>query len=657
MKRRDFVKAATGLVTAAIWPRAARTDEAHRDHGRLHLGLAGLGCGNGSLALIDWYPCRDVGGTKITRLNGGVLTGRAIWEAGIYLDPATAELVRPVPDDLVDISYYFYLSPLRPGALNTARLRWHVAWEGKAECRIGLLGPGSSVNIDDRAGHGTFAFGSGGGGNTLVTFAIRDRSDPPRNIRIWQDRYDANFRRGERFNPDWLNQVRQFDCLRVMDWMVTNQSALIEFADLADLDYRIWGAPKSAATGPRGGTPLAIIAELANLTGCRIHFCLPHQASDTCIAAIASFFRDHTDVELTYEYSNECWNFQFPQTGYCLQQGEKLWGDRDGARFAKWYGYRAAQCMAIIREVYRDPTRWRGALATQTVNPGVTQAALAGVASFLDQERRSGARLSVTDLFKSLYVTGYFGDVQQAKAISGITRSTLAVATAPRHGFVNGQRLKLFVGAGMTALNDTYVTVAEAAPDSFVLEGIDTSRMAPWASGNNFAIDATVFALMDDSAARHAKDPATYPTRTTWFARQLRDSLITGSCAAGFRTHVSVSSLQQKFWPAQRAIAAANGLDLRQYEGGCHFVGDPYLAGYGGNPQFTEFLLASGHSDEIAEVYGAAAAAFVAAGGVYPSKFVELGCDSQYGTWPGIRFLPGDEDNPVWRAVSRANAV
>ncbi len=253
MRRRDFLKTSSAAALLAMASRRARATE-DRAHGQLHLGLAGVGCGNGSLPLIDWYPCRDVGNTRLTLLNSSVLTARAIWEAGVYLDPVTAELVAPVPHDVVDISYYFYLSPLRPGGLNTSRLRWHIAWDGKAECRIGLLGPGSITNIEDAAGRGTFAFGGSGGGNTVVTFAIRDRSDPPRNIRIWQDRYDANFRRGERFNPDWLRQIKGFHTLRMMDWMVTNHSAIVEYSDIADLSYRTWGAAKSATTGPKGGS-------------------------------------------------------------------------------------------------------------------------------------------------------------------------------------------------------------------------------------------------------------------------------------------------------------------------------------------------------------------------------------------------------------------
>ena len=82
-------------------------------------------------------------------------------------------------------------------------------------------------------------------------------------------------------------------------------------------------------------------------------------------------------------------------------------------------------------------------------------------------------------------------------------------------------------------------------------------------------------------------------------------------------------------------------MDFRQYEGGAHFVGDPYLTGFGGQTQFTDYLVNSGHSpEEIAAVYTAMYAAFLAVGGVNPAKFTEGGATSQFGTWAGIRLAP-----------------
>jgi hypothetical protein len=139
-------------------------------------------------------------------------------------------------------------------------------------------------------------------------------------------------------------------------------------------------------------------------------------------------------------------------------------------------------------------------------------------------------------------------------------------------------------------------------------------------------------------------------------------SMLTGISSEGLSTPLSVYSLESKFWPALKSHADANGLEPRQYEGGSHFVGDVHLSGYGGQPQFTEYLINSGHTAEVAAVYSAAFSAFVNAGGIHPSKFVEAGPTSQFGTWAGIRYWPTvangdriDTDNPVWKATSNFN--
>ena len=100
-----------------------------------------------------------------------------------------------------------------------------------------------------------------------------------------------------------------------------------------------------------------------------------------------------------------------------------------------------------------------------------------------------------------------------------------------------------------------------------------------------------------------------------------------------------------------------------QYEGNLHFVGDAYLTGYGGQTQFTEFLLQFGYCAENAEVLASMYQAWVKLIGDEAAKFVEAGSPSQFGVWSGIRFWPlaanssaADTSNSVWQATLRANA-
>src|SRR6201999_414582 len=116
---------------------------------------------------------------------------------------------------------------------------------------------------------------------------------------------------------------------------------------------------------------------------------------------------------------------------------------------------------------------------------------------------------------------------------------------------------------------------------------------------------ASIFNLMDASRQKNKERRDQYPTPYTFFNQQVSSSLMNGHCDFGFNTIGSVAALRTSLWPAQLALAQANGLTLRQYEGGSHFVGDAYLCAFGGNALFTEFMLQHGHSREIAAVYSA----------------------------------------------------
>jgi hypothetical protein len=178
----------------------------------------------------------------------------------------------------------------------------------------------------------------------------------------------------------------------------------------------------------------------------------------------------------------------------------------------------------------------------------------------------------------------------------------------------------------------------------------------------NYVVPSALFKLMEVSRKRNADQPAAFPTAYTYFNQQLSLSLLEGRSDTGFATAGSVASLRTTLWPAQLSLARANGLTLQQYEGGCHFVGDAYLTGYGGNSAYSEYLLQHGHSPEIAVVYSAMYDSFEKLGGCYPSKFVADGTVSQFGSWAGVRYWPTvanhdsiDTNNPVWRATVAAN--
>ena len=131
-------------------------------------------------------------------------------------------------------------------------------------------------------------------------------------------------------------EVKKFGIIRFMDWQSTNNSTIKEFSQLADADYAALCTGFSSRGvngpfGPKGSVHPNLICQLANQTGCKVHVCIPLHASDAFVASFATYMRDHTKVEVTYELSNECWNFGFVQAGDTFALGNSIWPG-DGAR-------------------------------------------------------------------------------------------------------------------------------------------------------------------------------------------------------------------------------------------------------------------------------------------------------------------------------------
>lgn len=630
-------------------------------HGPMHLNLCAPSYYNGFNPVLNWWKTSSE--MQAVRKSGATLSGKAIWDAGGYLDPATGEIMKPAPADLKSISAVFFAPPGNyqvAAGCDYSGESWIAEWDGAASGVVDFLTTGGK-QTKDGANKIRFTMGTAPG-NTQLRLTLSDPSNPPRNIRVYQARYEKNVIAGEKFNPDWIAEIKKFGCLRFMDWQRTNNSIITDFAQLADQSYSRWFTSLSSSSGfgPKGSIHPSLICDLANATGCKIHVCVPVRATDQFVSAFASYIKEHTKTEVTYEFSNECWHFGFTQASYCQTQGTGIWPN-DSARFLKWYGFRASQIMKIVRDVYGDATRWRGILNTQTVNADPLKQMLMGV----DQWRKSGnSGVAVNQLFKTVCVTGYFGDTQYSRPISSISKSNPAVVYSPGHGYKEGDRLKIFIQKGMTQLDNTVVTIANVTSNSYELAGVNSVAYSAFADGNNYSVKALIFDIMDKSRSLNLSNPTKYSDQYTYFNQQLAQSFLTGTCSEGFTTDESIAKLSSKYWPALKAVAAALGLELSQYEGGCGFVGDVYLTGWGGQQQFTDYLLNLGHSSDIAKVYAAAYSAFITVGGVRPSKYVEGGTTSRFGTWAGIRSWPtvangnkADLANPVWAEVSKANAV
>lgn len=135
---------------------------------------------------------------------GGSIANKAAWDAGVYLDPSTGNLINPVPSDVVSITKTFFSKPEAGtwlSALDYSGETWFAEWDGTATCSINGASSQTTVNPNKIS----FTFGANPSLGS-ATFTVTDRNDPPRNFRIYQARYATNMASGERFNPTGLRR-------------------------------------------------------------------------------------------------------------------------------------------------------------------------------------------------------------------------------------------------------------------------------------------------------------------------------------------------------------------------------------------------------------------------------------------------------------------
>lgn len=76
------------------------------------------------------------------------------------------------------------------------------------------------------------------------------------------------------------------------------------------------------------------------------------------------------------------------------------------------------------------------------------------------------------------------------KTITGITQANPAVVTSSSHGFTNGKAVYIQDVVGMTEVNGTWFTVANATANTFELQGVDSTGYTAYSSGGTAGLAA-----------------------------------------------------------------------------------------------------------------------------------------------------------------------
>lgn len=269
--------------------------------------------------------------------------------------------------------------------------RYVVRYEGRGNLSV----TGRAKVVTREPGRLVFRY-TPGPGSVGISIAATHADDPIRDIEVIPEKYLDDFDAGAVFNPDWLDRLGQVEQVRFMDWMFTNGSPLVHWAEMPtpdDFSY-VWR-----------GVPVPVMINLANSIGADPWFNIPHLADDDLVRRFAETVKDDLDPDrMAYiEFSNEVWNFIFEQSVWARDQAEKLWGETaDG--WVQFYGLRAAEVMKIWSDVYgtEAATRMNRVVAVHTGWPELEQSILFG-----DRAVSSLGHAPV-DMFDSYAVTGYF---------------------------------------------------------------------------------------------------------------------------------------------------------------------------------------------------------------------------------------------------------
>ncbi len=204
-----------------------------------------------------------------------------------------------------------------------------------------------------------------------------DRTDPIRNIRI----HERSVTIPPKFRKPFLERMNGMSALRFMDWMGTNNSGIIHWAD----------RPRRGQFGRSElGVPLEDMIDLCNETRIEPWFNMPHLCDDGFVRAFAEQVKKDLDprLDVHVEYSNEVWNTSFGQADHARAQGLALGlSSNDYEAQLRYYAHRSTEILKIWEDIFSaDSQRIIGIYAAQSVNEWTSTTILSwkGVAQHAD---------------------------------------------------------------------------------------------------------------------------------------------------------------------------------------------------------------------------------------------------------------------------------
>ena len=203
-----------------------------------------------------------------------------------------------------------------------------VLWEGEGELDFW----GTYENLHNAGDHRmVFDYPNPKGGVIQLRITYSNIDNPIHNIRVLMPGTESTYQE-QPFYKLWTDKLSIFKTVRFMDWGQTNawgldrkdgfgDSTLVNWDGRSKYDYYTWTHGK--------GVPYEMMVKFMNDYNKDGWVCVPHSASKDYIRKMARYFRDNLekDRHIYVEYSNEIWNWIFPQTQWANYYGCELTGE------------------------------------------------------------------------------------------------------------------------------------------------------------------------------------------------------------------------------------------------------------------------------------------------------------------------------------------
>jgi hypothetical protein len=181
---------------------------------------------------------------------------------------------------------------------------YHLVFDGKAD--VSTVASTAEIRNVKFDGGRTVADVVVPNDGTQLMLAFRNTQHVA-NVRFIRPGYPADTR--QIFTNLFINSIKPYQTLRLMDYLQTNGNPLVHWSDRPLPDSPQYTAGK-------GGSYEPMIA-LANASGKDLWVNVPDQADDDYVHHMAELFKSSLKPgrHVYLEYSNEVWNWSFPQAG------------------------------------------------------------------------------------------------------------------------------------------------------------------------------------------------------------------------------------------------------------------------------------------------------------------------------------------------------